>query len=202
MRVLSSLSPLVAALMLSATALPAAAQQHIPQPAGTPEQRAGIDLLDRLDGEWAGPAWSMTPNGQRIEMIQTERVGDFAGGSLKVVEGRGYTADGATAFNAFAVITFNPATGKYAFSTFVDGQHFDFELKVTEDGFVWERPAGPNGVVRFTATVKDGRWHEIGEYIAEGRPPIKMIELNLTRLGDTAWPAAGAVDPSRGKPPS
>lgn len=193
----------IPALLAAATvgvAFPTAAQQHIPHPTGTLEQRAAIDRLDSLDGEWAGPAWSLTPGGGRVDMIQTERVGDLAGGSLKVVEGRGYTADGATAFNAFAVITFDQNTGKYQFSTFVDGVHYDFPLQVTEDGFVWERPAGPGGVVRFTSVVKDGKWHEIGEYIAEGRPPVKMIELNLTRVGDGAWPAAGAVDPSRGRP--
>lgn len=197
MRGLHRLFSFVAAATL-AFATPGAAQ-HVPQPTGTPDQRAAIDRLDSLDGEWAGPAWSMTATGERIDMIQTERVGDLAGGSLKVVEGRGYTADGATAFNAFAVITFDPASGTYAFSTFVDGRHYDFPLQATDDGFVWERPAGP-GVVRFTAVIKDGKWHEVGEYIAPGQPPRKMIELNLTRVGDGTWPAAGAVDPSRGRP--
>jgi len=199
-RVFTRLSPLAAALAL-AIAVPAAAQ-HVPQPAGTPEHRAGIDLLDRLDGEWAGPAWSLGRDGVRIDMTQTERVGDMAGGAMKVVEGRGYNTDGTTGFNAFAVITFDPSSGKYTFSTFVDGAHFDFPLQVTADGFVWERPAGPGAVVRFTAVVKDGRWHEVGEYIAAGQPPRKIIELNLTRLGDSSWPASGAVDPSRGRPRS
>lgn len=199
MRALTRLSMLIAAFGL-ATAAPALAQ-YAPQPAGTPEQRAAIDRLDALDGEWAGPAWSTGPGGARIEMIQTERVGDLAGGALKIVEGRGWTGD-QTAFHAFAVITFDQRTGKYAFSTFVDGQHFDFPLQVTDDGFVWERPAGPNAVVRFTAVVKGGKWHEVGEYIAEGRPPMRILELNLTRLGDTGWPEAGAVDPSRSQPRS
>lgn len=201
MRVFSRLSPLVAVLALAAAAAPAAAQ-YAPQPTGSPEQRAAIDRLDALDGEWAGPAWSMGPGGARIDMIQTERVGDLAGGAIKVVEGRGYHADGTTGFNAFAVITFDQASGKYTFSTFADGHHFDFPLQVTEDGFVWERPAGPNAVVRFTAVVKDGKWREVGEYIAQGQPPRRMIELNLSRVGDGAWPAAGAVDPSRGRPRS
>lgn len=196
MRVLRRLVPVVAAVAAALCAMPSAAQ-YAPQPAGTPEIRAGIDRLDILDGEWAGPASSMGPGGARIDMVQTERVGDLAGGSLKLVEGRGYTADGQTAFNAFAVITFNPATGKYLFTTFVDGQKHDFPLTVTADGFSWERPAGPNAVVRFTATVKDGKWREVGEYIAAGQPPRQMIELNLKRLGDSRWPLGDPVDPSR-----
>lgn len=197
MRILRSLSPMAAALAVALVAIPAAAQ-YAPQPSGSPEQRAAIDRLDALDGEWAGPAWSMGPGGARIEMIQTERVGDLAGGSLKVVEGRGYTSDGQTAFNAFGVITFDARAGTYLFTTFVDGQKHDFPMTVTADGFIWERPAGPNAVVRFTAVVKDGRWHEVGEYIAAGQPPRKMIELNLKRVGDSRWPLGDPVDPSRG----
>ena len=52
--------------------------------------------LAYLDGVWRGPAWSLTPQGRR-EMIQTERIGPFLGGSVRVMEGRGYTADGSVA---------------------------------------------------------------------------------------------------------
>ena len=198
MRVLRSLSPVLVAAVLAMGAIPAAAQ-YAPQPSGTPEHRAAIDRLDPLDGEWAGPAWSVGPGGGRIDMTQTERVGDLAGGSIKLVEGRGYTPDGKTAFNAFAVISYEPGTSAYTFTTFVDGQKHDFPLTVTPDGFVWERPAGPNAVVRFTAVIRDGKWHEVGEYIAAGQPPRRMIELNLRRVGDSRWPLGNPVDPSRGR---
>ncbi len=177
----------------------AASAQMAPSPNGSPEVRAAIDRLDALDGEWAGPAWAVEPGGARYDMIQTERVGDLLGGSIKLVEGRGYGPGGDTQFNAFAVISFDAKTAAYTFTTFVGGEKHDYPLQVSGDGFVWERPAGPNAVVRFTARIKDGRWHEVGEYIAQGREPVRIIELDLKRVGDGAWPAGGAVDPARGR---
>jgi len=179
-----------------AAAAPAAAQEM--PPTGTPEHRAAIDRLDFLDGEWAGPAWAQTREG-RADMTQTERVGDMLGGAIKVIEGRAWDPAGKTVFNAFAVITYEPKSRTYTFTTFVGGEKSEFPLQVSDTGFVWERPAGPNAVVRFTAVVKDGVWHEVGEYIAEGQPPRRFVELNLRRVGDSAWPAAGAVDPAKGR---
>ena len=194
-----SFGPTVAAALIAALfATAPASAQMAPQPTGTPEHRAAIDRLDNLDGEWAGPAWSMGPGGARIDMIQTERVGDLLGGAIKLVEGRGWEGD-RTGFNAFAVISFDPRASAYTFTTFVGGEKHDFPLQVSGDGFVWERPAGPNAVVRFTAVVRDGTWHEVGEYIAAGQPPRKIVELNLRRVGDSRWPLGEPVDPARGR---
>ncbi len=47
--------------------------------------------------------------------------------------------------------------------------------------------------IRYTATVKDGTWNEVGERILPGKAPIRFYEMNLKRLGDTTWPAADPV---------
>ena len=49
--------------------------------------------------------------------------------------------------------------------------------------------------IRYTAVIKDGAWREVGERVMEGRPPMQFFEMNLKRLGDSAWPTAGAVGP-------
>jgi hypothetical protein len=41
----------------------------------------------------------------------------------------------------------------------------------------------------------DGAWREVGERIVEGRPPFRFFEMTLNRVGDSAWPAAGAIPP-------
>jgi hypothetical protein len=43
--------------------------------------------------------------------------------------------------------------------------------------------------------VKDGTWHETGERVVPGQDPVRFFEMRLTRVGDSAWPAAGAVPP-------
>jgi hypothetical protein len=47
--------------------------------------------------------------------------------------------------------------------------------------------------IRYTAVFKEGTWQETGDRITPGKEPIRFFEMNLTRLGDTNWPADGAV---------
>src|SRR6185295_9399900 len=70
-------------------------------------QREAIATLAFMDGTWRGPAWALLPSGEKHTLTQTERVGPFLGGAVKVVEGKGYEADGKVGFNAFATIAYN-----------------------------------------------------------------------------------------------
>lgn len=174
-------------------AVPAAAAAQMPDPAPRmAAQRAAMARLSFLDGTWRGTAWTLGREGRR-ELIQTERVGAFLGGTVRVVEGRGHEADGSIGFNALGVISYDPDTQSYGFSAWAQGTNGVFPFRLTDTGYIWETPAGPGAIIRYTAIVRDGGWHEVGELIAEGRPPLRVIELNLRRVGDSDWPAAGAV---------
>jgi len=157
-------------------------------------QREAMQVLARMDGVWRGPAWTMLPNGEKHHLTQTERIGPLLDGSIKVVEGRGYEADGRTSFNAFGVISFNPATRAYSMRSHAQGRYGEFALKPTEDGYSWEIPAGPM-TIRYVATIKDGVLKEVGDRVMPGKDPVRFFEMTLTRLGDSAWPGAGAVPP-------
>ncbi|MDQ8027862.1 MAG: DUF1579 domain-containing protein [Brevundimonas sp.] len=173
-------------------AVPAVAQ--VQQPAGSPAQRERVGALDFLNGEWRGTATTTMP-GHSTALTQTERVGPLLGGSVKLIEGRGYAADGSTQFNAFAVLSWDERAGKYLFRSYANGYTGEYLFELTENGFRWEMPAGPNAVIKYVAVVENGTWHEVGDYVAEGQPPRRFIELRLTRVGDTGWPGAGAVSP-------
>ncbi len=41
-------------------------------------------------GIWRGQAFTTLPDGRKLEITQTERVGPFLDGSVMVLEGRGY----------------------------------------------------------------------------------------------------------------
>ena len=189
----SVLVPAAAALLLSASA---ATAQVPDQPAGTEAQRQAVSALDFMDGEWRGEAVIHHPGGEPMTLTQTERVGSMLGGSIKVIEGRGYAADGSTRFNAMAVVSWDARQGRYGFRSWANGYSGDYRFERTADGFRWETPAGPNARVVYNATVKDGVWHEVGDYLAEGQPPRRMIEMRMRRIGDSRWPAGGAVDPT------
>ena len=116
------------------------------------------------------------------------------GGTLRVIEGRSFNPDGSIGFNAFAMISFDPATKAYDFRSYALGRGGDFVITPTADGYVWEIPAGP-ATIRYTATVKDKVWTEIGERVVTGQPPVRFFEMRLTRVGDSAWPDGGAMTP-------
>ncbi|NJC40057.1 hypothetical protein GGQ87_000315 [Brevundimonas alba] len=175
----------VAALLLTST--PGMAQT----PAGS---AAAMDKLAFMHGVWVGPASGVNRDGSRYAVTQTERIGPLLGGEVLVIEGRGYNADGSTGFNAMGVVSWNEQEGRYEFRSWAQGQSGTFPFTLTENGYVWEIPAGP-GVMRYTADVTTTTYHEVGEFVVPGQPGRPMFEMTLTRRGDTDWPASGAVQP-------
>ena len=163
-------------------------------------QRDAMRALARMDGVWRGDAWTILRSGEKHSITQTERIGPFLDGSIKVVEGRGYDPDGKVSFNAFGVISFDPATKTYTLHSYAQGRAGDFPLVPNADGYVWEIPAGPMKI-RYTAVIKPDSWREIGEYIAPGKDPVQFFEMNLKRVGDSAWPSAGAIPMTGTIPP-
>ena len=173
-------------------ATPAAAQTR-PDPSSLlAAQRQAMTAFARMDGVWRGPAWTITPNG-RHDIIQTERIGTFLGGTVRVIEGRGYNADGTVGFNALGVISFNTMTNSYTISSWAQGYSGVFAFRPTADGYAWERPAGPGATIRYAATVTADTLVERGFRVAGDAPPVQIFEMNLRRVGDTDWPGAGAV---------
>lgn len=184
---------LLSSLLLAATCLAAQAQPKQPDPQQLLQaQRAAMVPLARLDGVWRGPAWALRMDGSRHELTHTERVGAFLDGSLKVIEGRSYDADGTVSFNALGVISYDVANQAYSLQSNAMGRAGVFPLTLTPTGYVWSIPAGPM-TIRYTAVIDGDSWVETGEWLFPGRDPVKSFEMRLKRLGGTDWPAAGAV---------
>jgi hypothetical protein len=183
----------VSALLFAAAISFNVSAQRRPDPATLiAAQREALTRLAAMDGVWRGPAWTILPSGEKHNITQTERIGPFLDGSIKVIEGRGYSADGSVGFNAFGIIYYDPATQVYTLHSHAQGQVGDFVIKPTTDGYVWEIPAGPM-TIRYTATIKDGTLREVGDRLVPGKEPVRFFEMNLKRVGNTDWPAAGAI---------
>jgi hypothetical protein len=41
----------------------------------------------------------------------------------------------------------------------------------------------PQGKVNYTVQIKDGVWTETGEFVGEGQPPRKFLEMTLRKKG-------------------
>jgi hypothetical protein len=184
-----------ALVMMTAGLMLNASGQGRPDPAKLiAAEREAMVPLAFMDGIWRGTAWTILPSGEKHTITQTERIGPFLDGSVKVIEGRGYDPDGKVTFNAFGTISYNPATRAYTMHSHAQGNVGDFVLTPSADGYVWDIPAGPM-TIRYTAVVKEGAWREVGDRVTPGKEPVRFFEMNLKRVGDTDWPAAGAVSP-------
>lgn len=155
-------------------------------------QREAMKALASLDGHWRGTATVFLADGKIKLLTQTERVGSMLGGAVKVIEGRGYSAEGSTEFNALAAISYSPQTGRYVFRTHAQGHAGELPFDVLADGFRWTMRFGDT-LIQHTATVRGDEWVEIGERITAGQPPVRIDELRLRRVGSSDWPSAGAV---------
>ena len=186
---------LVPQLLAATLLLPVQAAQPSQQPnpqALAAAQKAAMAPLAWMDGVWRGPARHTDMNGTVHEVVQTERIGPFLDGALKVIEGRGYNADGSVGFNAFAILSWDAQKQAYNFRSHAMGRVADLPFRATADGYMWEIPAGPM-TIRYTTTFKDGVWHEVGDRIVEGASPVRFFEMTLQRMGDSSWPAGGAI---------
>ncbi len=156
------------------------------------EQQQAMKKLSFMDGVWRGTSTHTEPSGEKSQLIQTERIGPMLDGAVKVIEGRGYAADGKLIFNAFASLAFDVSTKTYQMNSHAQGNVGNFVLTPTANGFSWEIPAGPM-VIRYTAEFKDGIWRQFGERTVAGKEPIRFFDMNLKRIADSDWPSAGAV---------
>ena len=190
-----------ARILLAASAA-LAATAAVAQPATPPAmpdaaaQKAAINRLAMFDGTWRGEATVSMPGSPPRKLTHTERVGPMLGGTLKVIEGKSYTPAGADGgFNAFAVISYDDQAKAYAFRAYAQGHASTFPMTVNADGYDWSMPAGPGGTIHYKAVVAGGRWHEEGWYERGGQRVAQVFVMDLKRIGDTAWPAADAVQP-------
>jgi hypothetical protein len=181
-------------LLALAGVVPVVAQERHDPAASIAAQREGMVALQAMNGVWRGPAWILLPSGEKRELVQTERIGPFLDGTVKVIEGRGYDQDGKVTFNALGIVSYDPATRAHSMRSYAQGQAGDFKFTPTADGYTWEIPAGP-ATIRYVAVIRDGSLREVGDRVLPGRDPVRFFEMNLQRIGDTDWPAAGAVAP-------
>jgi hypothetical protein len=183
----------VALLLGFGASSPAPGQERLDPSQPTAAQQEALGRLSFMDGVWRGPAWTISPSGEKSLITQTERIGSLMERSVKVIQRRGYDVDGNITFNAFGTISYNPATRAYTIHSYAQGVVGDLVLTPTADGFTWEFAAGAM-TIRYTWTVKDGAWREVGDRIMPGEEPIRFFEMNLTRVGETPWGRAAQTN--------
>lgn len=171
---------LAAAAALAFVASPSAAQMPDPAPL-IAEQQAAMQKLAWLEGEWTGTARIATPEGERV-LVQTEDIKAMLGGTMFLIEGRGYTPEGKLDFNAVAVMSYDPSSDSYTMTARSAGRVTSPELVVLEDGFDWTIRQGPM-TIAYEARFSEGVWRETGIMTMPGRDPFKFVEMELRKNG-------------------
>lgn len=101
------------------------------------------------------------------------------------------------ALRAFAMLDgvwrgYDPGKRSYTLHLHAQGLVGDFAFTPTSDGYTWEVPIGP-ATLRYTATVKDGKLHEVGDRIATA---ASSCASSTCALSGSATPTGPAPAPS------
>lgn len=138
--------------------------------------------LAPMAGRWAGEGWIRRGPGEPERFKGSETVEARLGGHVLVVEGRHVDAkDGHLVHQAFAVISFDPASGAYRFrSHLANGWGGDYRGEWKDGAFVWFMEMPRMGALRYTIRIQAGVWEEVGELEREGAWS-KFFEMRMKR---------------------
>lgn len=176
-------APLAAALAATVmTASPGLAQDADDAP------RPGTALAAMV-GNWEGSGWSINPNRERETFDVFERVESVADGHLVLIRGRGYAPSGAgeggrLVHDAGGIVRLREDGGYEMFAATALNGADAFAMDVTEDGYTWEIPLGPQGRVAYEAVFTADSWTETGRYCDPTDQCFPILSMTLTRVAD------------------
>lgn len=171
-------------LMLVATVLLITMNSY-GQPAMKPDSLtiSSMEKLSFLTGDWTGEGWIQMGRNKH-HFSQSETVTQKVNNSVIVIDGQGIDSETKQIIHqAFAVISFDKFQNEYLMRAFrADGNYIDAEAKVDENGsFVWGFTHPQAGQMRYTISLKDGKWFETGEMSRDGNNWFQFFEMTLTK---------------------
>jgi len=159
-------------------------------------QKAALAKLAYLDGEWRGTGWMIDAPGETPRhMTMTYRVGPFLDGTIRIIDIRGYLADGSYGFHAMNFISFDAQKKQYVMNARAAGRSGLFSFQVTgAQTYAWQI-GSPTAGLHYESVIDNGEWIQIGRRIAPDAESLTMSDYRLRRVGPTDWPEAGALGP-------
>lgn len=177
------------ALSLATVAATATAQAPPPDPDLAAKKEA-IARLAFLAGIWKGEAWMEMGPGGKHTTHSFEKVQLKAGGVALLIEGRHTEGEGAAekvVHDALAVVTWDPAAGRYQVSSVLaTGRGGQFPGWMDGDAFVWSPQSEGPRRIRYTIRLDDQkRWSETGEMSTDSGATWKVFfGMTLTKVGE------------------
>ena len=146
-------------------------------------QRAAMQKLAFLIGDWSGEASVLRGPGQFVDLAQTEHAEFKLDGLILEIEGIGRTkSDSKPILQALGIISFDDETGAYHMRAFNDGRFLETDVKLHEDGkgLTWGFALGPVRTSSVLRINEKGEWTELAE-ITIDTEPARKLELTVRR---------------------
>lgn len=154
----------------------------------SPEVKKAMAKLSFLEGKWEGTGTMTTGPNQKNDAKVLE-VGSYKlQGTVFMVEGTGVAKmpDGSekNVHDALGLISYDAKTNKYRMRTYrAGGEVLDPEITLKDQTIVWRFKDPTRGTkIRFTLTVKNNVWTEVGEANVDRDQWFKFFEMNLKRV--------------------
>ncbi|MEO9473900.1 MAG: hypothetical protein ABJG41_00125 [Cyclobacteriaceae bacterium] len=149
------------------------------------EVKAKVADFDFMIGTWTGTGEMMMPGGSSTSNVR-EVISYKAGKTVIQMEGLGTidlpNGETKVVHDALGVLSYDFFQKKYKLNSFISkGMQTEANIELKGDGkAVWWFDAG-GMTIRYTLSVADGKWNEIGERSPDGEIWTKFFEMNLVR---------------------
>lgn len=145
--------------------------------------QAAMRPLLGMVGRWEGTGWSRRGPGEPEHFTSIELIESRLDGRVLLVEGIHYNEAGELAHHAFATISYDPEAELYRFSSHTaEGRSGIFDGRVEDGKFIWGMEIPGRGRARYTLSLADGKWEEIGEFSADGESWGQFFSMELERV--------------------
>lgn len=149
------------------------------------QAREQVSKFAFMIGEWEGDSWYYTQQGQREESTVYEDIQFELGQTIVKMRGIGRSLDSEARLvhDALGVLYYDGFQQKFRMDSWIGrGMHTSANVEYKGEGnFVWWFEAGPAMTMRYTVTIKEDTWNEIGEMSQDGSNWRQFFEMNLTR---------------------
>jgi len=154
---------------------------HIPH---IEAQRAAMQKLAFLIGDWSGEASFLRGPGQFVDLAQTEHAQFKLDGLILMIEGVGrLKSDGTPVLQALGIMSFDDASRQYRMRAFNDGRWLDSEVKLLEPhAMSWGFTLGEMSTHSMLRINERGAWVEHADLMMGSRPPQTLIDLTVRRV--------------------
>ena len=144
-----------------------------------------MQKMSFMIGEWQGEGWVMTPGGKEFSSVN-EAISYDLDSTVISLRGVGMADKGGVevkVHDAIGVLYFDPFQRKFGMSSWISkGMHTDANVELLGEGKLkWWFEAGPAGTIRYTMTIANNEWVEIGEMSQDGENWRQFFEMTLKR---------------------